>query len=200
MARESDAETGLYYYRARYYDPATGRFLTEDPLGFGGVDGDFYRYTNNSPSSFVDPFGLQTTVIIVYDQDFGITYGAHAALLIDNGGNPTLYDPAGGYGEDNHCEHGCQEYQADPKKYKRYHEDNGSTLQFFIFNTTPEEEKQILARIDKFPTAAPFFCSAFVSDAIKGIGPFKNLRGSGFPGNLADQLYALQHPGHGGKK
>ena len=31
-ARESDTETGLYYYRARYYDPQTGRFLNEDPL------------------------------------------------------------------------------------------------------------------------------------------------------------------------
>ena len=29
--RELDAETGLYYYRARYYDPAVGRFLSEDP-------------------------------------------------------------------------------------------------------------------------------------------------------------------------
>ncbi len=32
-ARESDSETGLYYYRARYYDPRSGRFLSEDPLG-----------------------------------------------------------------------------------------------------------------------------------------------------------------------
>jgi len=31
-ARESDPETGLYYYRARYYDPVVGKFLTEDPL------------------------------------------------------------------------------------------------------------------------------------------------------------------------
>jgi len=31
-ARESDTETGLYYYRARYYDSSLGRFLLEDPL------------------------------------------------------------------------------------------------------------------------------------------------------------------------
>jgi RHS repeat-associated protein len=35
--REFDAETGLYYYRARYYDPATGRFISEDPIGYAGV-------------------------------------------------------------------------------------------------------------------------------------------------------------------
>ena len=36
-AREFDIESGLYYYRARYYDPAAGRFLSEDPIGFEGV-------------------------------------------------------------------------------------------------------------------------------------------------------------------
>src|SRR4030095_2026445 len=35
-ARELDAETGLYYYRLRHYDAGPGRFLQEDPIGFGG--------------------------------------------------------------------------------------------------------------------------------------------------------------------
>src|SRR5580700_1162148 len=34
--RESDPETGLYYYRARYYDAISARFLSEDPIGFDG--------------------------------------------------------------------------------------------------------------------------------------------------------------------
>ena len=34
-ARENDPETGLYYYRARYYDSGPGRFLSEDPMDFG---------------------------------------------------------------------------------------------------------------------------------------------------------------------
>jgi RHS repeat-associated protein len=55
-ARESDSETGLYYYRARYYDTATGRFLNEDPLQLeGGID--FYVYTLNNPASMIDPIG-----------------------------------------------------------------------------------------------------------------------------------------------
>ena len=33
--RRLDAETGLYYYRARYYSPAIGRFLQTDPIGYG---------------------------------------------------------------------------------------------------------------------------------------------------------------------
>lgn len=59
--REFDNETGLYYYRARYFDSVTGRFLSEDPAWFaGGID--FYAYVhNNSPNSY-DPLGLQEPV------------------------------------------------------------------------------------------------------------------------------------------
>lgn len=56
-AREFDQETGLYEYRARYYDPQVGRFVSEDPIRvLGGLD--FYRYALNSPVSFLDPMGL----------------------------------------------------------------------------------------------------------------------------------------------
>ena len=55
--REFDSETSLYYYRARYYDPATGRFVSEDPIGFiGGIN--FYTYVVNNPVIFVDANGL----------------------------------------------------------------------------------------------------------------------------------------------
>ena len=57
-AREFDPETGLYYDRARYYDSTQGRFLSEDPIGFGGGN-DFYPYADNNPVAYSDPFGLQ---------------------------------------------------------------------------------------------------------------------------------------------
>jgi RHS repeat-associated protein len=57
-AREFDAETSLYYMRARYFDPQTGRFLREDPSGFsGGIN--LYAYTMNSPTGWTDPTGLE---------------------------------------------------------------------------------------------------------------------------------------------
>ena len=56
--RDYDSETGLRYYRARYYDPQTGRFLSEDPLGFKAGDVNFYRYVGNSPVNFDDPSGM----------------------------------------------------------------------------------------------------------------------------------------------
>ena len=56
-AREFDVETGLYNYRARYYDPTTGRFLSEDPIRFHGGQ-NFYRYVGNDPINRTDPLGL----------------------------------------------------------------------------------------------------------------------------------------------
>ena len=54
--RENDG-TGLYYYRARYYSPATHRFISEDPIGLaGGING--YGYVGGNPVSRIDPLGL----------------------------------------------------------------------------------------------------------------------------------------------
>jgi len=52
-------ETSLYYYRARYYDPQAGRFVSEDPVRFDGGVG-FYRYVRNDPVLLKDPTGLIT--------------------------------------------------------------------------------------------------------------------------------------------
>src|SRR5437588_12921919 len=61
-AREWEADTNLYYYRARYYDQSTGRFLSEDPIGFaGGIN--FFDYSFNNPAKFIDPSGLAVTIV-----------------------------------------------------------------------------------------------------------------------------------------
>ena len=56
-ARELDAETGLYYYRARYYDWHRGAFTQEDFLGFEGGDLNLFRYVKNDPLNYSDPYG-----------------------------------------------------------------------------------------------------------------------------------------------
>ncbi len=56
--REFDAETNLYYYRARYYDQTAGRFLSEDPLK-SAVRPNRYKYVSNRPNTLTDPSGLQ---------------------------------------------------------------------------------------------------------------------------------------------
>jgi RHS repeat-associated protein len=51
--------TETSYYRARYYDPGIGRFLSEDPIRFwGGID--FFKYVGNSPANGTDPSGRVT--------------------------------------------------------------------------------------------------------------------------------------------
>jgi len=56
--REFDSETGLYDYRARYYDSVTGRFLSEDPRPLQ-IPKSHYQYVLNSPSLLRDPSGMQ---------------------------------------------------------------------------------------------------------------------------------------------
>src|SRR5262249_29957590 len=57
--RERETETGLQYNRARYYDPATGRWVSQDPIGYSGGDNNLYRYVNNHPTITTDSSGLQ---------------------------------------------------------------------------------------------------------------------------------------------
>jgi len=55
--REFDAESGLYYYRARYYDPASGRFLQKDPVWLPTKNTNRYPYVDSNPINNMDPSG-----------------------------------------------------------------------------------------------------------------------------------------------
>jgi RHS repeat-associated protein len=60
-AREYERDLGIYYYRARYYDPTVGRFLAKDP-DVGSLSDpltlNLYAYVNNSPTRYRDPLGF----------------------------------------------------------------------------------------------------------------------------------------------
>jgi hypothetical protein len=49
-------------FRARYYSPGLGRFISEDPIGFSSDDFNLYRYAYNRPVSLVDPLGQASIV------------------------------------------------------------------------------------------------------------------------------------------
>ncbi len=90
-AREFDAETSLYFYRARYYDSSVGRFLLEDPLDFAGGK-NFYRYVGNDPVKRKDPLGL-------YQVTIGGGLGLGAQLTFGNNGGQYNFGLSSGVGE-----------------------------------------------------------------------------------------------------
>jgi len=85
--REWDPETRLYYYRARYYDPKIGRFISEDPLGWiGGIN--LYRYVRNNPANLIDLFGLYDCPIPLCNGKIEKALREKAKLFCQNLSNP----------------------------------------------------------------------------------------------------------------
>jgi RHS repeat-associated protein len=76
--REPDAATGLIYYRARWFDPKLGRFISEDPIGFAAGDANLSRYVGNSSPNTSDPSGLDDEFPLVpyNDQTWSLTIPA----------------------------------------------------------------------------------------------------------------------------
>jgi RHS repeat-associated protein len=72
--REFDAESGLYYYRARYYDPTSGRFLQKDPIGLVSGDPNLYRYVFNRPLTLRDPSGFASSDFDCFKSNFEFAF------------------------------------------------------------------------------------------------------------------------------
>jgi RHS repeat-associated protein len=89
--RESDG-TGLYYYRARYYSPTSQRFISQDPIGFGGGDSNLYAYVGNQLTKYVDPSGLDAIISIYPGFDIGDGYTTgHIGININNANTLGFY-------------------------------------------------------------------------------------------------------------
>jgi RHS repeat-associated protein len=96
--REYDSETNLYFNRARYYNPSTGRFISEDPIRFwGGMN--FYGYVYNSPGNFIDPLGLCGKSAANNDFTLGVRASGqtYSQCLAANSAN---YSLAGAFNQD----------------------------------------------------------------------------------------------------
>ncbi|MES1244717.1 MAG: RHS repeat-associated core domain-containing protein [Acidobacteriota bacterium] len=105
--RENDG-TGLYYYRARYYSPVFGRFISEDPIGVEGGTNP-YAYVGGNPLMLIDPLGLAGCFIDFPDYPITIPYtdwkttstpGHAGALGYDNRTGATRYYEYGRFGSD----------------------------------------------------------------------------------------------------
>ena len=90
--REYDSETGMYFYRARYYDPKVGRFVTKDPIGFAGDDVNLYNYVGANSVNRKDPSGKIDPVIFLIGHAIGhLFYEINKELFGTNElfGNPS---------------------------------------------------------------------------------------------------------------
>ena len=121
QGREYDYTTQLYHFRARWYDPETGRWLSNDPIGIsGGLN--LYAFCSNDPVNFVDPMGLDVWVLKDRNSSFG-----HMFVVGDTGvmiGNNRAYWKSGLsplskwgalYGKPNYDQMDCC-YAFDPRK------------------------------------------------------------------------------------
>ena len=80
--RELDSETGLYYYRARYYDTQIGKFTQRDPIGRVGGN-NYYEYALGDPTLHFDPFGLKAQVVIWAPVGIGTSSFGHVSTNIN---------------------------------------------------------------------------------------------------------------------
>lgn len=86
--QEEDAEYGLYYYNARYYDPELSRFVSADsiiPDPSDPQDFNRYSYVSNNPIIYVDPSGHEADIFLVYDN--GGSYGSGSSWGFGNYGS-----------------------------------------------------------------------------------------------------------------
>lgn len=95
-----DVETGLYYYGARYYSPAQGRFTGVDPENAGAIVGDSqswngYAYVGNNPLNYTDPTGegIFGTIGTIVGGFFG-PWGALIGGLAGNAADASIWGPS----------------------------------------------------------------------------------------------------------
>lgn len=91
QSRRFEADSTAYspYYRARYYDTSTGRFLNEDRIGFlSGID--FYAYVRNTPTKYRDPSGKDPIIGVTVGAIAGTVQGALGAALAGGSGKEIL--------------------------------------------------------------------------------------------------------------
>jgi hypothetical protein len=79
----------LFYYRARWYDPTIGKFISEDPIGFAAGDANVSRYVGNRVSNNTDPTGLRD-----FDPATGAVYNDDGTLYVEPHVTDDATDPA----------------------------------------------------------------------------------------------------------
>jgi RHS repeat-associated protein len=143
QGQQFDEESGLHYNRHRYYDPAQGRYITQDPIGLmGGMNP--YRYTSN-PLIRIDPLGLVTNIYVGGPTDINVSISpsesegnpfGHVAMGFPDLGDNGLYS----YATRNPWGSSISAYLDKQSKYRN------TTV--YKLNTTQEQERKMREYIE----------------------------------------------------
>lgn len=82
--RATDSETGFQFDRARYYNPLTGTWTSQDPIGLSATDPNLYRYVQNSPTNYTDPTGLDKIDLKILESCKIALYYVNEGLFSDD--------------------------------------------------------------------------------------------------------------------
>lgn len=101
--RRWDAESATYYYRARQYDPAIGRFLQRDPIAYFDAM-NLFQYTRNNPVNYTDPSGeiiipiiVLTTLSYAFGFNIGLVFNVATGQQTGSQAWQTFKDNYGGF-------------------------------------------------------------------------------------------------------
>jgi hypothetical protein len=184
---------------ARYYDAHVAVWLQPDRVGM--PDGpNRYWYVMDRPTVRTDPTGKNTVVII---DGYGGIFGIHAAVYVDNGGNPLLFDPGGSYPGPQGYARGSTSLLIDQganlMPFLTWSA-RGDNVTAFLITTTAAQEAQIAANMG-FTNALSSGgegengqgytggeCAAASANVLQGVGPFQNLSWYLFPSSLGDAI------------
>ena len=162
-----DVETGLYYLRSRYYNPAWGRFVSADRI----TSGNMYAYCKNNWVILYDPNGCSGMLTIFVrtdkqDPEYN-AYIGHAWIVYKSDEGTTTSYGLWGNSYPNVGEDGLyinREAECKGKCYK------GSTYCSFTFRITNEEEERLYSYIEEHKTwYRDFTCTDFTKGALEAL-------------------------------
>lgn len=172
-----DSESGRYYYRARYYDAGTGRFLQKDPIGFSGGDINLYRYVLSNPTNWIDPRG--TDIAVIENRATGSNPAGHTAIAIS------------GYGVISYGNN--TQLGTDLADYVKREASSRETF-IYVIPTTPEQDAAALAALlgedGKLRGLLTDNCSTRSNKALDAIGLSDTLMPNFLPGSAGNRAEA----------
>jgi RHS repeat-associated protein len=188
----NDADTGLVYMQQRYYDPLTGRFMSNDPMASqtdNGGNFNRYAYGENSPYKYIDPDGRNVVIVINNNSKL---IGTHVGVFVQGAKTSMLYDPGGSYrlnvkGSGDFLEG----KDANLEKYIKFQLLDGKNVQAYLIQTTEEDDNAIMSKIVDYGGGTPGTCAIDSGNVLRGIGPFKDLKSAWTPSGMGNAVNSL---------